>query len=358
MVAIKNSLETIRYFYLISICIALILFVGCNSSKDKAAEVVEEDTSVVESPEKILRSITTTRYDFEEKFGDSIPSFRYEEIQIFDKSGNMTEFAYYDSLGNPSVRWPSSKVHKEKYIFNESNKKIRESTYDVHGDYVSEDYNSWVTIVTKYDSLGNRKERIGYDKWEDITFKVTYRTDINNVKEIISYNRDGTIEGENYLKYNANGNLIEEVSYGYINDRTIKTVQNFTYNLDNKITQLTTDCNYDCYYIELYSNIWKSFYDEKGNLVEETFEYPEEEKYKNLTTRTIYKYDDKNRILEELNLDKNNEPISSSYSVARQVYNYTSDDSYEILYYLMKDEFEEKNYKLYYKELVKKEFYP
>jgi hypothetical protein len=153
---------------------------SCDTHKNESSQLQEN--------EKLLRSVTKTAFDVEEKFGEAITVFDYQEVAIFDTNGNLTEVAYYDSLGNPSTLY-SGKVHKEKIVYNEENKEVRHSRFDLNGDYVSE-YSDWVTIVTKYDSLGNESERIGYNKWENIDFIVKYRTDINGVEEAIQYDKD------------------------------------------------------------------------------------------------------------------------------------------------------------------------
>ncbi len=122
----------------------------------------------------------------------------------------------------------------------------RKSRFDINGDYVSA-YSDWVSIVTKYDSLGNKSERIGYNKWEDINFIIKYRTDINGVEEAIKYDKDNNIKSESYTKHDSNGNIIQAIQYGANDKRANKLVHNYLYNSDNKQTQMTTECNYDCY---------------------------------------------------------------------------------------------------------------
>lgn len=329
-----------------------LLFFSCNTSDEKKSEKI----IIHEENEKIVRSISRIKFNIEEKFGEPIEIFDYEEIQIFDKQGNLTEVSWYDSLGNPSVQY-SGKVHKERYIYNEDNKEIRWSKFDINGDYVSDSYSSWVTIVTKYDSLGNEIERIGYDKWEDIDFRVITRTDINNVEERISYDRDNNITLEIFNKYNSQGKTIESITYGYRDKRSNKEVIKYKYNSDNKQIQMTTECNYDCFSYDYYGKLWKTYYNENGDIIEETYQYPEGKDYEDLKTKVIYKYDDRNRMIEKLNLDKNDEPISGKFKISKTVYNYLDEYTYEILRYNRTEEFGEKSFNMYWKELVKKEFY-
>jgi len=328
-----------------------LLFFSCNTSDEKKSEKI----IIHEENEKIVRSISRIKFNIEEKFGEPIEIFDYEEIQIFDKQGNLTEVSWYDSLGNPTVQY-SGKVHKKRYIYNEDNKEIRKSRFDINGDYVS-DYSSWVTIVTKYDSLGNEIERIGYDRWENIDFRIISRTDINNVQEQISYDKDNNITHEYFYKYNPQGKIIESISYGEGGKRSNKEVRKSTYNSDNKLIQLTTECNFDCMFYEYIGKLMKTYYNENGDIIEETYQYPEGKDYEDLKTKVVYKYDDKNRIIEELSLNKNNEPISGKFKISKKVYNYLDEYTYEILFYNRTEEFGEKSFNMYWKELVKKEFY-
>jgi hypothetical protein len=322
---------------------------SCDSPKNDSPQLQEN--------EKLLRSITTTKFNVVEQFGEPSTFFNYQEVQIFDTNGNLTEIAYYDSLGNPSTAY-SGKVHKEKYIYNEDNKEVRNSRFDIKGDYVSE-YSDWVTIVTKYDSLGNESERIGYNKWEDINFIVKYRTDINGVEESIQYDKDNNVESETYTSYDSNRNIIQMITYGARGKRANKVVNNYVYNSDNKQTQMTTECNYDCYEYGWYGKEQNFLYDDKGNLIEQTFIYPEDVKFENsrFKAKKVYRYDEKNRLIEELNFDKNNEPLKGRSTISKTTYEYFDDNSYELIHYFLTEKFGEPEYGVYWKELVQEEFY-
>jgi hypothetical protein len=325
---------------LLFVCLFL---VSCNTSEDNNSK-----------NEKKIRSIKTTTFNVEEKFGEPVFIFDYSQTDIFDKNGNLTEMSYYDSLGVSTSRF--NQVHKEKYSYNENNKPIRHSTFDINGDYVSS-WGSYVTTTMNYDSLGNKVTMTGYDKWENIDFIMKTRTDINNVEETIWYDKDNNIKYEYYKKYDSNGNMIEETEYGSNKKRSNKKVQKYIYNSDNKPTKITTDCNYDCSEFEYWGKSWNLYYNEEGNLIEETFEYPENEKYEKFTVKKIHKYDDKNRIIEVLKFDKNNEPTMSLYSPSKEVSKYLDDNNYEILQYTTPEDFGEKKYELWRKKVIEEEFY-
>ncbi len=305
--------------------------------------------------EKLLRSITRTKFDVEEKFGEEITVFDYQEVEIFDKNGNLTEIAYYDSLGNPSTMY-SGKVHKEKMFYNENNKEIRYSLFDVNGDYVSE-YGDWVTIVAKYDSLGNLSERIGYDKWEKIDFITKYRTDINGVEESVRYDKDNNIERESYTTLDTNGNIIKVATYGAKEKRFNRVLQEYVYDSDNKKTQMTTNCNFDCYDYEYYGKEQNLVYDDKRNLIEQTFIYPDDTKYEDSTAKIILRYDDSNRLVEEVKLDRDNQPVLGRYKTSKTTYEYFDDNSYQVIRYYAIEKFGEPVYEVFWKELIQEEYY-
>jgi len=320
---------------------------SCDTPKNESPQLQEN--------EKLLRSISRTKFDVEEKFGEPIAVFDYQEIEIYDKNGNLTEIAYYDSLGNPSTMY-SGKVHKEKYIYNEDNKEVRHSRFDLNGDYVSE-YSAWVTIVTKYDSLGNESERIGYNKWEDIDFIVKYRTDINGIEVAVTYDKDNNVERESYTTYDSNRNVIKTVTYGEDGKSSNRRLSTNVYNSDNKQIKMTLDCNFDCFLYEYLGKEQNLVYNDKGYLIEQIFTYPDDIKYENSTSKIILRYDDNNRLVEEVKFNKDGQPLLGRYKTSKTTYEYFDDNSYEVIRYYATEKFGELVYEVLWKELIQEEFY-
>ncbi len=98
-------------------------------------------------------------------------------------------------------------------------------------------------------------------------------------------------------------------------------------------------------------------YDDKGNLIEEIFIYPDNSKYKDIrfTKKKVYRYDEKNRLIEASGLDRNNEPIIDN--IAKTTYEYFDDNSYEVIHYFSTEKFGESAYGVYWKELIQEEYY-
>ena len=97
---------------------------------------------------------------------------------------------------------------------------------------------------------------------------------------------------------------------------------------------MTTNCNYDCYDYEYYGKEQNFLYDDKGNLIEETFIYPDEAKFEDsrFKTKRVSRYDENNRLIEELMFNSNNEPVINN--LAKATYEYFDDNSYELIYYI------------------------
>ncbi len=80
-----------------------------------SCDTLKNESPQLQENEKLLRSISRTKFEVEEKFGEEVTVFDYQEVEIYDTNGNLTEVAYYDSLGNPSIAY-DGKVHKKRYI--------------------------------------------------------------------------------------------------------------------------------------------------------------------------------------------------------------------------------------------------
>jgi len=167
-----------------------------------------------------------------------------KHIYKYDNKGNLIEegdyfsgsinsnitnkFTYkYDDKGNMIEQCYTHGYFKEiyTYVYDDKGNMIEENLYNYSG---SDDKVYSTKQIYKYDNQGNKIEEQFFQN-KKVIYKSILKYDVNdNMIESISRDSDGILVGEEYNKYDNNGNLIEEKSnsptmYGGVESKIIYT---------------------------------------------------------------------------------------------------------------------------------------
>lgn len=220
----------------------------------------------------------------------------------YDKNGNIIEELYfkhgevhqrmtysYDE-NDRKVEYTNIKgdktLYQQNFIYDSNGNKIKEIRFDGSQlNILRYEYKDGKLLeIKKYDGSGklNQRRKFSYDGQE---------TTVNIYDEASNY------EGKVVNTYDANGNLIETVSYspeGMLSDKTT-----YKYNNDNQLTQKTRFQGEEFVYKENY------IYDTSGNL-EQVIKEENSSEYIN----NKYEYDNQGKLLEEQWYDNHPEDYS------------------------------------------------
>ena len=184
-------------------------------------------------------SVKTTKYNVTEKFGEPVKGEKNcsdfldicENVTKYNSLGNQIEFTDYNSYG-------ISFITKLKY--NDKNQKIEQNRYTpVEGKRVMQ-------FLSKYDSKGNcieivsdsgYNEKKEYDENNNCTKKIIkyWKTGEDNIITYF-YNKNNEIIIQEYserkteFKYDNNGNVKDIISYN--KDGSLKKKESYTYRYD------------------------------------------------------------------------------------------------------------------------------
>ena len=222
-----------------------------------------------------VKVLLYTEYEVDDKFGKLTKGkISYVEKYFYNNRGYKKKLIIYGKSGNPheivEYFYNSKDELNEFTILRAWMKKpeneIEELLFD--GFYVFED------IFYKHDKKGNRiEDNLGmfYSATNFNFAKNKYYYDNNNnyiKRELYSENPSDEINVSWEYRWDSNGNLIELLASGNINEREVNN-----YNYNNDIIKTTT-------------------YYHKGKVGEETtFEYLEYDVNKNWVKRIVYKND-------------------------------------------------------------------
>jgi len=250
-------MKTLLFFSVIG----LILFSSYSSQKD------DTDWAELNLSGKV-KSITSTSYEAEEKFGEIViseirtesesrtPAAEPIEKITFNKKGNIIEINRYGSDG--------SLASKSTYKYDDEGNRIELNRYDSDGNL------SWKETY-KNDNEGNRIEMNTYGSDGSLSWKRTYKYDDEGNKIEISiyehrFGRDGNFFGKSTYKYDDEGNRIEINRYGSDGSLASK----ITYKYDDEGNRIEENK-----YIQFYDpdgsltskHTYKYEYDKKGNWI-------------------------------------------------------------------------------------------
>ena len=194
-------------------------------------------------------------------------------LQEFDEKNNCTKEVEFTTEGEIETA--------SGYKFDEKNNLIEEIHYFEGGE---------VGEVVKYKLNDEGKPVEITTNYADGSLSVKKASRFENMVSVKSFDEDEELEGEDLVKYNGDGKIIEEIRYD--EDKSIVNHSLYTYNADQKIQSKTV-------YGENEEFLEKAVfeYDDKGNLIRETHlnrkDLPMDQ--------IIYSYDDSDELIEWYN---------------------------------------------------------
>ena len=227
-------------------CLLFLLLIGCNNIDDSKT-IIHEDFSFIGYDKMAfngdIAKITVLTYELKKSFDEDNYEFESTDLYVF-KDGFMTEVHFGDSSWifqyNDRGDIINEKIISEDKVTSDTNAYHK---YDKNGNeislYFKEDDNSIKSRYQyEYDSKGNRisQKRIDYDdsvvwaykyfydkkdrKIKDEYYKrtalssvTTFEYDKNQITES-TYDQNGEFESGSIHKYDKNGNIIYELTYG------------------------------------------------------------------------------------------------------------------------------------------------
>lgn len=292
-----------------------------------------------------VKSITTTQYEVENVFSDTIGKLRkkrspwFSSYIGFDRNGNQISKKYYKVNGEIKNTWNTIYDKNNNRIadirLNSNDSLTSKTTYDYNqnGKLIREiQYNSDCKVENSFKAKYNLKNKITEEKWFKSDTLLIYRRETfyenDKVSASISYNSNGEINSKALYEYDNRGNKIKTkyigennltksiLKYKYNNDR--KKVKEETYNSSGELTAIKT---------------WK--YDENGYKLEKTVFIPSSQNRKKTTYqndvhgnmiervkyiddvisyKSIYDYDQNNNQIMVKGYDSEKELKSESFS--------------------------------------------
>ena len=227
--------------------------------------------------------------------------FRFGEVDT--TSGFLIELVEFNKNGNPIRR---EKYHRSKYLkeYDEINIYSYDSENKLSETIRQNDSGVIKSIVReKYDNNQNT-ERVFYNNDGVLTGKASYKYDKDgNCIELISYDESGKIKYKTSSKYGANNKLIEQKQF----DNKGKIESSFKV-LENKDGSAETH-----YYDENNELKYKSIYIFGENKLVKSLEWIDIKD--DNSSKTEYKYDENNLLIEETEYENNGEPKSIEKTV-------------------------------------------
>ena len=222
-------------------------------------------------------------------------TFQYE--YNFGEVDETTKFLIEENVFNKKGKLINQETfHKSEYLKKYDLKKT--FVYDSTGNHIktininNEGVKS--LIINKY-IKNNNTERLFFSNENKLTGKAVYKYDKNNnLIELISYEKDGKINYKEFYKYNSKNEIIETKTYN--EDGEIDEYSIYLKPEQNKTEIQSLDKNRELK--SKYTSITNS-----KNLVTETIYFND-----NKETRTVYKYDENDFLIESLEYDNNKEP--------------------------------------------------
>ncbi|MBP6127273.1 hypothetical protein [Flavobacterium sp.] len=143
----------------------------------------------------------------------------------YDKNGNEIEYILYKSDGSLNTKWT--------FIYNDKGQKTEHFRFDSDGIQKN---------VFYYDSKGNIELEKRYQ--DEILFNYSKNSydDKGYVIKIETYNVDDSLISTESMKYDLNGNIIENITDSSINDKIFK--YSYTYSQFNKFGKWTKKISY------------------------------------------------------------------------------------------------------------------
>jgi hypothetical protein len=196
-------------------------------------------------------------------------------------------------------------VRTEYHIFSEKFGKIQIGPRWGWGEFYD-----WL-----FEKNGDLKEELQYNYNNELDFRQIYKKNETRTECVINtYNSDGDLDNKCVKEYDNYGKILKE-SY-YNPDGQNRDYKIYKYNSKN---QLIEELNYN--EDGIYKNGQIHKYDERGFETEKMDYSSKEARDSNKGQRTIFKYNSKGRLIEEINLDDNGEisiVITYSYNSKAQ----------------------------------------
>lgn len=228
------------------------------------------------------------------------PKNDLEDLELIGKVKSLIQNEYEVSLKSGElikgeiINDNGSNFH---LVFDEFGNKIQEISRN------SKYLNGFEKFTYEYDSKGNKIEKIYYTPDGSFNTKYSYKYDDNgNIIEMSDSFSEGYLGNKYTYKYDEKENLVEyndylgrklDEKYIFEYDENGNEIEENWYNSNGNLVKK-----------------WIKKYDDKGNIIENIFYYSEGK----IDSRTIYKYDTNNNILEEIITDSNNNILSEEYN--------------------------------------------
>ena len=303
--------------------VLLLLTAGVKAQLTKDEEL--ERKRIVDS--KIKKSV-----QWSHRFNNNKPSaegYKTSETQ-YDKFGNPVEIINYRSNGDVSskliYRYDSNNqkveylmfqkerdakelklTYKQTFHYNQQGKKTHEVVFDGVAGY---------RITYSYYPDGNNKEIVKYNSANAVSEKWVYTYNGSN-QELKVYTGDGILSYTVQKKFDANGNVLEEVRLGSNGKEQKRT--NYVYDAKSRVSQMA----------EFFSGnlIKKLFYkyNDLGVVTEIRQQNPDGKEF----IQSTYKHDENGNLLEERwSEDNNTSELSHKQSKYDEDGNLVEMDSY------------------------------
>jgi len=247
--------------YIQLVILIILIFIGCSTTTKtiKSLELTPPEIPEESNPYDGVKTITTVKYHFVEKFGEFIPIEESKTVSSYNTERTENEVVRYDSLGNVIVGsngwW--------KTVFN----------YDTNGNMIKEFQNSEGKLVEggsgysrkirDYDSSGRLIEESYYDS----------EGNLKNVLGGISeyFLDDDSVEVYKHSYYDSGRNLVDSyfgysinISKHWLNEESVEV---------SKVSYFDSEEKPDTNSIGYHTNITKHFFDKDSVKVSETSYY-------------------------------------------------------------------------------------
>ena len=185
----------------------LLLIIGCSKSDiskspNQVIGIPEKEDSTTIEPKRVVKSISTTLYNYMEKFGEIVELSRTNYVTIYDSSGKVIEGLTY-SFEQPQSDSGRILVSRTITKYNSLGNIIEESSFDSTGLLESKS-------ISKYDSSGKLIEESGCGSDGIFNKKTSYEYDLNgNNTGIFWYDSTGRLRSNDIYQYDSTGNKTE-----------------------------------------------------------------------------------------------------------------------------------------------------
>ena len=184
-----------------TLLLLLVAFAGCLTAYPQKKEAPKRQGWDIEGNDPLygnVESITITRYELADKFGEIVKgNVADRDVYRFNSKGDATEYCTYGNSG-----W----VMKNLYTYNSQGKMI-EKNFISNGSLL-------MKYLYKYDAQGNMTEEAWYKGDGSLDSKWKYKYDAQgNMTEEAEYNSNGLMSSKTIYKYDSQGNMIEQAEY-------------------------------------------------------------------------------------------------------------------------------------------------